>query len=95
VPADPVKIRSFSHGILPAALFSFFDAFLHAPVVFAGGAVIKIIAVFKIDHARLHPEAWVGDAGVLVRFYHPDLAPQNRADFFFIAPVGLCALSIR
>jgi len=55
VPANPIQVRLFSHGVLPTDLFAFFHTLLHSQIIFARSAVVEIIAVFKIDYARLHP----------------------------------------
>jgi hypothetical protein len=44
-----------SHGLLPAGLLSFSNLVVHALIVFAGRAIIKIAAVLELHMpARIH-----------------------------------------
>ena len=78
VPAYPIEVRSFSHGILPAYLFAVLDPFPHSPVIFTGSTVVEIITTLEVYYTRLHPYTWIGCPGIFIRLYRPDLPPDNR-----------------
>jgi hypothetical protein len=80
VPTDPVQTLPCPHGILPAYLLSLGHFFPHPQIVFAGGAISKVITVLEFHHTRLHPNTGIGRLSAFIWFHHPNLAAQNRAD---------------
>ncbi len=84
-----LRMASCQPACLPRAAF---DA--HGDIVFAGGAVIVIIAVFKFHNPRLHPQAWVGRPGGLVGFDHPDLSLHHRSNLLLRSQIMPSAFAI-
>ena len=81
VTADPVHIRPEFHGRLPGHLFAIGRFLPHSAVVFAGGAVIVVIAILEFYHAGLHPEAGIRGFGFFIGLDQPDLAAHHGSDF--------------
>ena len=90
VTADSCQGRFFSHGILPALMFSLFYFILHAVIIFACGAVIEIVAVFVFNSACLHPDAWIGRFGFFIGFDRPHLTAKNS----FYSLVSVISLAV-
>jgi hypothetical protein len=78
--AEPVEIRLFPHGGLPAHLLSFFHLEVHSLIILTGSAIIKIITTLEGNNSGLHPYAWIFGGRIFVRLYCPGLTSQHGVD---------------
>jgi hypothetical protein len=77
VPTEAVLIRPAAHGFLPGPGFSGSGFLAHGPVIGTARAIVKVGAGLERYHSSLHPQAWMGRLGLLVRLDAPDLSAQD------------------